>query len=92
MAKYRILIKASAAKEIERIPNRRDRQRVIRRIRDLADEKISADTFQLFTFPWEMAICAIRHKEWQLTTLPEDMSIPNMLSDKPRDDQLKEPS
>ena len=38
MARYRILIKAAAAKEIEQIPNRRDRQRVVRRIQSLADE------------------------------------------------------
>ena len=36
MARYRILIKASAATEIEQIPNRRDRQRIVRRIRGLA--------------------------------------------------------
>ena len=38
MAKYEILVKASAAKEIERIPSRKDRRRVIERIRGLADE------------------------------------------------------
>jgi uncharacterized protein len=49
-------------------------------IKDLADEKISADTFQLFTFPWEMAVCAIRHKEWILTTCSEEESPPNLTS------------
>ena len=38
MARYRILVKASAAKEIERIPTRRDRRRVVERIRSLADD------------------------------------------------------
>jgi mRNA interferase RelE/StbE len=38
VARYEILIKASAAKEIEDISNRRDRRRVIERIRSLADE------------------------------------------------------
>lgn len=35
--RYRIEIKASAAKTIERLPNRRDRQRVVDRIASLAD-------------------------------------------------------
>jgi len=38
VAKYDILIKASAAKEIERIPTRKDRKRVIESIRSLADD------------------------------------------------------
>jgi mRNA interferase RelE/StbE len=38
VAKYKILIKASAAKEIERIPARSDRRRVVERIRRLADD------------------------------------------------------
>ena len=38
MAKYRILIKSSAAKEIENIPARRDRRRVVERIRRLGDD------------------------------------------------------
>ncbi len=38
MARYRVLIKASAAREIEQIPNRRDRRRVVRRIQNLADQ------------------------------------------------------
>ncbi len=37
MAKYKLLIKASAAKEIEDIP-KRDRQRVINRITKLAED------------------------------------------------------
>ncbi len=37
MAKYKLLIKASAAKEIAEIP-KRDRQRVINRITRLADD------------------------------------------------------
>ncbi len=38
MARYEILIKASAAKEIEDISNRKDRRRVIERIRALGDD------------------------------------------------------
>ena len=38
MARYKILIKASAAKEIEQLPARKDRRRVVERIRRLADE------------------------------------------------------
>ncbi|MBN1165438.1 MAG: type II toxin-antitoxin system RelE/ParE family toxin [Candidatus Krumholzibacteriota bacterium] len=38
MAKYRILIKASAAKEIENIRTQKDRRRIVRRIRSLADD------------------------------------------------------
>lgn len=38
MAKYRILIKASAAKEIENIRTQKDRRRVVRRIQGLADD------------------------------------------------------
>ncbi len=37
MAAYRLLIKQSAAKELEAVPQR-DRQRVVERIRGLADE------------------------------------------------------
>ena len=37
MARYRILIKSSAAKEIEKISNRKDRRRVVARIQSLAD-------------------------------------------------------
>jgi mRNA interferase RelE/StbE len=32
MAQYRLLIKASAAKELRAIPNKRDRQRIVKRI------------------------------------------------------------
>ena len=37
MAKYRLLIKKSAAKELESIPRKKDRQRIVRRIGALAD-------------------------------------------------------
>ena len=36
MAKYKILIKPSATKEIESIRNKKDRQRIVRRIQTLA--------------------------------------------------------
>jgi len=38
VAKYKILIKSSAAKEIERIPARTDRRWVVERIRRLGDD------------------------------------------------------
>ena len=37
MARYSILIKPSAVKEIESIPLKRDRQRIVERIRDLTE-------------------------------------------------------
>lgn len=37
MAKYKIFVKASAAKEIEKIPTRKDRRRIIKKIRSLSD-------------------------------------------------------
>jgi len=37
VAKYRLLIKPSAAKEIEAIPSKKDRQRIVERILKLAD-------------------------------------------------------
>ncbi len=37
MAKYNILIKPSAAKEIEAISSKKDRQRIVKRILKLAD-------------------------------------------------------
>ena len=37
MAKYRLLIKPSAVKEIEAIPFKKDRQRILERIAKLAD-------------------------------------------------------
>ena len=38
MAEYRLLIKASAAKEIDAIGTKRDRQQIVRRIQALAAE------------------------------------------------------
>jgi mRNA interferase RelE/StbE len=38
VAKYEIQIKILAAKEIEDVPNRKDRRRIIERIRSLRDE------------------------------------------------------
>jgi mRNA interferase RelE/StbE len=37
VARYRLLIKPSAVKDIEAIPLKRDRQRVVERIRQLAE-------------------------------------------------------
>ena len=49
MARYKVFIKPSAVKDIEAIDSMRDRRRVVRRIRELADgprppgcEKLSA--------------------------------------------------
>jgi mRNA interferase RelE/StbE len=38
VARYRLLIKPSAVKEIEAIPLKRERQRVVERIRKLAED------------------------------------------------------
>ena len=38
MEKYRVLIKPSAVKEIESIPRKNDRQRIIEKIRQLGEE------------------------------------------------------
>lgn len=37
MARYKILIKPSAVKDIESIPNKKDRQRIVTKIARLAD-------------------------------------------------------
>jgi len=39
VAEYRLLIKPSAAKEIEAVGSKRDRQRIVGRIRSLATER-----------------------------------------------------
>ena len=38
MGKYKVLIKPSATKELENIPRKQDRQRIVERIRALADD------------------------------------------------------
>lgn len=38
MGKYRVLIKRSAAKELESVPSKKDRQRIVRRIRSLSED------------------------------------------------------
>jgi mRNA interferase RelE/StbE len=38
VAQYRLLIKASAAKELRAIPTKRDRQRIVKRIQGLATD------------------------------------------------------
>jgi len=37
VAKYKIFVKASAAKEIEKIPTKKDRRRIIKKIKSLSD-------------------------------------------------------
>ena len=38
MARFEVLIKASAAKELEAIPRKKERQRIVERIRGLAED------------------------------------------------------
>ena len=38
MGRYSVLIKPSAVKELEALPTKKDRQRIVSRIQDLADE------------------------------------------------------
>ncbi len=38
MGRYRLVIKASAVKELRAIPNKRDRQRIVRRIQGLEND------------------------------------------------------
>lgn len=38
MGQYRVLIKPSAVKDIEAVPRKKDRQRIVRRIERLGDE------------------------------------------------------
>lgn len=38
MAQYKLLIKASAVKELGAIPNKKDRQRIVKRIQGLQDD------------------------------------------------------
>ena len=38
MGQYRVLIKPSAVKEIEAVPRKKDRQRIVKRIERLGDE------------------------------------------------------
>ena len=47
MVEYRLLIKASAAKEIEAVGTKTDRQRVVERIRALASDPRSAGSEKL---------------------------------------------
>lgn len=47
MERFEILIKRSAVKEIEAIPRKKDRQRIVRRIGALADDPRPADCQKL---------------------------------------------
>ncbi len=47
MARYRILIKPSAAKELEAVGSRKDRQRIVKRIQALADDPRPRDCQKL---------------------------------------------
>ena len=52
MARFELLIKPSAIKEIEAIGRRVDRQRVVRRIRDLAEDPRPAGCRKLSAKEW----------------------------------------
>lgn len=47
MAKYKIYIKPSAVKELERVPSKKDCQKIVSRIQALADEPRSAGSKKL---------------------------------------------
>jgi len=47
VARFEILIKRSAAKEIEAISRKKDRQRIVRKIRQLADDPRPPDCQKL---------------------------------------------
>lgn len=46
-----------------------------RALEDLDQDRISAESFQLFTFPWEVALGAIRHHEWILMNLSPEKEV-----------------
>jgi len=49
---------------------------IFRRVlEDLDRDRISADSFQLFTFPLEVALGSVRHQEWILMSLPPKMDM-----------------
>jgi len=48
---------------------------IFRRVlEDLDKDRISAGSFHLFTFPWEVALGTIRHYELKLMNLPPKMN------------------
>lgn len=44
-------------------------------IQDLDEDRLSVESFQLFNIPCQVAIGAIRHREWALTHAPGDSDI-----------------
>lgn len=51
-------------------------------VADLDKDRISQESFQSFTFPWEVAVSTIRHREFLLVNhLPADSPKPSSLSD-----------
>ena len=44
-------------------------------LEDLDRDRISADSFQLFTFPLEVALGSIRHQEWILMSMPPKLDV-----------------
>lgn len=50
---------------------------ILRRVvSDLDIDRISAESFQTFTFPWEVAITTLRHREMMLTNRPVATNAP----------------
>ena len=47
MGQYRVLIKPSAVKEIEAVPRKKDRQRIVKKIEQLGDEPRPAGCHKL---------------------------------------------
>ena len=51
---------------------------IFRRVlEDLDRDRLSAESFQLFTFPWGVALGAIRHREWVLLNISSKTGISN---------------
>jgi TRAP transporter TAXI family solute receptor len=69
-----ILSLVEQSREIQNLHELQDVRRklfdIFRRVlQDLDTDRISAESLQLFTFPWEVALGAIRHHEWVLMNL-----------------------
>ena len=80
--KYNLEI-LNLVEQLRKIENPHELQRVRQKLfdifkrvlEDLAQDRVSTESFQLFTFPWEMAIGAMRHREWILMNLPPKMEV-----------------
>jgi TRAP transporter TAXI family solute receptor len=80
----------SLVKQIRKAEEVRDLQAVRQKLydifgrvlEDLDEDKISTESFQLFAFPWEVAIGAIRHRELTLANHPP---VDDLRTDDPED-------